>query len=70
MYKLVELLCHIPETNITLCVNYTHIKKKSELEESASGYRLAKTKTTKVIDTILLTKNKALKRKQVITQRS
>lgn len=26
-YRLAELLCYIPETSVTLDVNYTHIKK-------------------------------------------
>lgn len=26
MYRLVESLCHIPKTKVTLCVNYTTIK--------------------------------------------
>ena len=28
MYKLVKLLCCTPETNVTLCVNYTSIIKR------------------------------------------
>lgn len=30
MYRIVESLCHIPETNLTLYVNYTTLIKKSK----------------------------------------
>jgi len=30
MYKVVESLCCTPTTHVTLCVNYTSIKKKGK----------------------------------------
>ena len=49
MYKLVTSLCCMPETNITLYVNYTSIKKKKEQSEETTKFQDVYKTTVKTV---------------------
>lgn len=48
MYRIVESVCCIPETNITLYVNYTGKEEEKENENEKKGKKKKKGKKDKI----------------------